>query len=497
MVRYACLLVLDLPLAAALRAEPELRGKPVALVEEGDERATILAGWMRGLTVSQARTVRPDLVVRSLSIEGIRSAREALLDVACSVTPRVEDAVPGLVFLDLNGTQALFSSERGLLTALETRLGEVGLEGTRTGMGPTRTVAHLAAYHRGGGHIVAADTVEEFLNPLPVDLLDPPQEEAERLTRWGVRTLGELGALPRHALGSRLGEEGVRLARRARGEDLAPFRPTPAAPRFEEGTETGYPAENLETLAFLLRSVLDRLTRRLRLRGLAMRELHLELGLESGELFSRPVRLAAPTLEVPVLVSLIRLTLEKDSPREPVERVRLVATPGGVETAQLDLFLPPLPAPSELAVTVARLEALCGSGRVGAPGLEDTHHPEAGHVDPFARENSQTPPPSLQGGSPPPPSALALRALRPPLPVRVYGMEGGPARVEPLKSPGARGLHGGRVIHRAGPWRLYGEWWGESRFARDYFDVELTDGGLYRLYRNLEDGGWFVDGIYD
>jgi protein ImuB len=76
-------------------------------------------------------------------------------------------------------------------------------------------------------------------------------------------------------------------------------------------------------------------------------------------------------------------------------------------------------------------------------------------------------------------------------------MEGGPARVEPLGTPRARGLSGGRVVHRAGPWRLYGEWWGESRFARDYFDVELSDGGLYRLYRNLEDGGGFVDGIYD
>ena len=39
--------------------------------------------------------------------------------------------------------------------------------------------------------------------------------------------------------------------------------------------------------------------------------------------------------------------------------------------------------------------------------------------------------------------------------------------------------------------------WGESRFARDYYDVELADGGLYRLYHNLEDDSWYVDGIYD
>jgi protein ImuB len=474
MARYACLLVLDLPLAAVLRAEPELRGQPVAVVEEGDERATILAGWMRGLTVSQARAVEPDLIVRPLSVEGMHSTQESLLDVAHSVTPRVEGTAPGIVFPDLDGTEALFPSERGLRTALESRLEEVGLGGTRIGIGPTRTVAHLAARYRDGGHIVRADAVPDFLENLPVDLLDPSEEEAERLTRWGIRTVGELANLPVDALGARLGEEGVRLARLAHGEDLIPFRPTPVPLRFEEGTEPEYPVGNLEALAFFLRGVLDRLTRRLRLRGFAARELQLEFLLESGRLFVRPVQLAAPTLEVSVLLSLVRLNLEQDPPDETIERVRIIATPGGVETAQLDLFLPPLPAPAELAVTVARLEALCGPGRVGAPGLEDTHRPEAERIDPFAKDG-KTPTP----GSPLPPPTLTLRALRPPVSVRVYGTDDKPDRFEPFGGVPVREIVGCRI------------------FARDYFDVELTDGGIYRLYRNLDNGGWFVDGMYD
>ena len=52
-------------------------------------------------------------------------------------------------------------------------------------------------------------------------------------------------------------------------------------------------------------------------------------------------------------------------------------------------------------------------------------------------------------------------------------------------------------MRHAGPWRLFGEWWGDSRFARDYFDVELSDGAVYRVYHNQEDGTWFVDGLYD
>jgi len=50
-------------------------------------------------------------------------------------------------------------------------------------------------------------------------------------------------------------------------------------------------------------------------------------------------------------------------------------------------------------------------------------------------------------------------------------------------------------VGAAGPWRVAGEWWSDGAFARDYFDLELTDGGIYRCFR--ENGRWFVDGVYD
>jgi len=56
---------------------------------------------------------------------------------------------------------------------------------------------------------------------------------------------------------------------------------------------------------------------------------------------------------------------------------------------------------------------------------------------------------------------------------------------------------GGRVVAMAGPWRLAGEWWSDAAFARDYYDLELSDGGVYRCFRDLGSGGWFVDGVYD
>jgi hypothetical protein len=95
---------------------------------------------------------------------------------------------------------------------------------------------------------------------------------------------------------------------------------------------------------------------------------------------------------------------------------------------------------------------------------------------------------------PPRRGVIALRVLRPPRPIRVYGAgRDAPAYV----SLQTRDGEGGRVLHTAGPWRLFGEWWGESRFARDYWDVELSDGGIYRLYHDLANDSWWADGIYD
>jgi hypothetical protein len=49
----------------------------------------------------------------------------------------------------------------------------------------------------------------------------------------------------------------------------------------------------------------------------------------------------------------------------------------------------------------------------------------------------------------------------------------------------------------SGPWGLEEEWWSEQPVARDYWDVELAAGGLYRIYRDRASGEWYADGIYD
>ena len=64
---------------------------------------------------------------------------------------------------------------------------------------------------------------------------------------------------------------------------------------------------------------------------------------------------------------------------------------------------------------------------------------------------------------------------------------------EPGATPRVQGL----IRIAAGPWSLEDGWWNEHPVERDYWDIELSGGRLYRIYRDRSSGDWFADGMYD
>ena len=78
---------------------------------------------------------------------------------------------------------------------------------------------------------------------------------------------------------------------------------------------------------------------------------------------------------------------------------------------------------------------------------------------------------------------------------------GGPSSIRPMSlkttAPDAAPPIAGSVRVAAGPWSLEEGWWSDAPADRDYWDVELSDGGLYRIYRERAAGAWFADGVYD
>src|SRR5436305_12284621 len=115
------------------------------------------------------------------------------------------------------------------------------------------------------------------LGDLPVELLEPSPEMLETLDCWGIRKFRELAALPEIGIAERLGAEGVRLQKLARGAAQRPLRPVEPELVFEQSLELEYPLTELEPLSFTLSRLLHDLCESLESRALAAREIRLAL----------------------------------------------------------------------------------------------------------------------------------------------------------------------------------------------------------------------------
>ena len=525
MTRIACLYVPLFPLAARLRSEPELLNEALAVVDGNGTTAHVVAATRRartkgihaGLSLAQARSILPKLIARGRDAECERTAQEALLEVAETFSPRVEDAGEGIVYVDVSGMERHFrvagpgaqgpgqtvpepqapspepSSEHHLAAAAIRAADKLGLS-IRAGIAASKLASRVAAELPKSPTIVPPGGEAEFLSPLPLTRLAPALDAATTLQRWGIGSIGELASLPESEVASRLGEIGRELHYAARGVDPRPLIPRAMPPEFREGMELEWPLVALEPFLFIASAALDRLTGRLENQGFACKRIELTLTLEPDGYHSRAIDLPAPTRDAKTILTLLRLDLEKTPPGAPVIGFSLVAHPDRPRRAQLSLFGPAALSPEKLATTIARLVAMLGDERVGMPSTVDGHLPERYALGDFA----PPPPPDLKRKPRKSRGLLALRVFRPPVPVEVVtrpstNEEPGELQIESIRGDGDLS---GNVRTASGPWQIEESWWSEEPAFREYWDVELLHGKSYRLYRGEGGGGWFVDGEY-
>ncbi|HEX9986406.1 MAG TPA: DNA polymerase Y family protein [Thermoanaerobaculia bacterium] len=501
MTRLACFLVPLFPLAARLRSEPELLQEAVAIVEGNGPAAHVVAATRRarskgvrtGHSLAQARSIIPKLIARGRDPECERTAQEALLEVAETFSPRVEDAGEGVVFVDVSGMERHFDSEEELGKAAIRAAGDIGLP-VRVGIAASKLAARVAAELPKSPVIVPAGGEAEFLAPLPLGRLTPELDAATTLQRWGIKSIGELARLPESELASRLGEIGRDIHSAARGLDPRPLIPRALPPEFREGMELEWPLVALEPFLFIASSALDRLAKRLEIQGFACKRLEMTMTLEPDGFHARAIDLPAPTRDVKTMLTLLRLDLEKTPPGAPVTGFTLVAHPDRPRRAQLSLFGPSALSPEKLATTIARLVAMLGEDRVGMAMAVDGHLPDRYAVGDFA----PPPPPDLKRKPCKSRGLLAARVFRPPVKVDVITRpsrtdEPGEVQIEAIEGEGDLS---GPVRVSSGPWQVEEGWWREGRDSRDYWDVELMRGGSYRVFRG-EERAWFVDARYE
>ena len=235
-----------------------------------------------------------------------------LLDALGAHSPAIEPDPPAGCWLDLR-TGKRGPAPATLGAALLATADDWGYAEARLGLAPTPGVARLAAWHGASNPTnLTPPDVAAFLAPLPIGATGLPPDPGDRLALVGLRTLGDLAALPRGALGDYLGTAGPALEALARGEDDRPLVPTRAPLVLTARRELDWALDDRAQLATLLTRLLAPLLARLRQQGLGATRATLTLSGERGQV-EATARTAQPTTDAALLRHLLLAALPADA----------------------------------------------------------------------------------------------------------------------------------------------------------------------------------------
>ncbi|RCW88922.1 protein ImuB [Paracoccus lutimaris] len=484
---------------AAARGDPWPEEAPLALATPGPHgpvihaanRAALAAGARLRARVTDIRAICPDLRVTDAEPAGDAALLSRLAFWARRWGPySAPDGDDGIV-LDTTGAAHLFGGEAGMLADIQTRLALAG-HAARLALAPTRGAAWAMA-RLGPERAICSGAPLPALAPLPVAGLRLSDETLLLLRRLGLKTIGDLAAIPRLSL--------MRRFARMIPADNPLLRLDQALGHLAEPLDAPEPEPEFLAEARLAEPVMDPtdwlpgligdLCARMAAADRGCRRLCLSVFRVDGERRDIRAAMAAPSREAGHLLRLFDGKLERLDPGYGFDLIRLSAE--AVEPlAQAQPGLDGSRAEAlELARLVDRLTARFGAHALSRPEPQESHVPE----------RAETPaPPLATRPAPPPRPDRPLRLLTPPEEIRVlYAIPEGP----PAQFIWRRQTL--RVARHAGPERIAPEWWRDrpGTRLRDYFRVEDPSGLRLWIYREglVHDGRggaprWFLHGIF-
>lgn len=493
---FACVHAGEFPTQALLRLRSDLLSEPVAVLDGRPPQECVCAmnghalrlGVARGMTRLDAEGIAVlRLVARSRESEA--AARDVMLEHAAEFSPRIEEASEGTAcafVLDMAGTERLFGPADKLAERLREDLAGAGFR-VSIAVSTNFHVARMRAAASRGIHVIPNGAEAVALARLPIAALHLEQEHLETFAVWGIRTLGELAALPEVELIARLGQQARAWREAAWG--MLPHVFEPIEPEFtlREFLAFEDPVEEMESLLFVGARMIDALVARAGNCALAVSRLTARMKLDGGAAHELVLKPAIPSSDRKFLLKLLQLEIAAHPPQAAVLNFELRAEAAQSSLVQLGLFAPQTPEPSRLDVTLARLKAIVGEDRVGAAVLEDSHRPGSFGMEEFRVD---TKPAEVERDAP----RMGLRRMRPPLAVRVRLCGAEPAvfwsREERYE-----------ITSAYGPWRTSGGWWSAGEWDVEEWDVLAfrKDGAgiACLLVRDQAKDEWRLEAVYD
>ncbi len=478
---------------------------PVVLIEKvkgalrlaAVDPAAAKAGLSPGLTLADARARVPALRTLPHRPEADAALLARVLEDFDRFTPMIALDPPHGLMLDITGCAHLFGGETGLVEAVESRAGRIGLQ-VRAALADTPQAARALARF-GPARLFTAQAARDSLRRLPVAALEMPQPEESALRRAGLKRLGDLDDRPKAPLAARFGAGfPARLARILGDEDIR-ITPHRAAAPIVVDRVFFEPISNPDFVEQVLADLLDEAADRLDQLGHGGRAFGVDFYRVDGEARRVAVRTGRPTRDPPSLMRLFRERLGAlANPLDPgfgFDQMRLsVLTTEALAPTQRGLE-GDRPTDEDFSRLIDRLIARLGPQAVLRFEAVSSHIPErAGRLVPASPGAGQAPWPAPTPEAPP---LRPLQMFHPPQPVETL------AEVpdgSPLRFRWRRVLH--QVVRAEGPERIAGEWWrAPDQKTRDYYRVEDSEGRRFWLFRQglygeAPEPRWFIHGLF-
>jgi len=471
---WTCLTFPDLPLAVFARGAA--RETP-ALVASASHRPDVVAvndaarkrGIVPGLSIAAALALDPGVKTH---LRDERAETHALKSIALwagrwSSTISIEP--PASVLLEIASGLNYFGGLDKLLGRIDAGLAAIGFPGI-VATAPTAGAASLLA--RSGQPVVVEEIpdCERRLAALPVALLENAQAVLDTLSGIGVRTLGELIALPRDGVARRFGQSLLDEIDRALGKQSDPRPPFVPPERYHGQLELPAPVDEVEALLFGIKRLVAEMVGFLHGRGAGVTRLRCDLVHEDVAPTSIVLGLTA-TRQVEHIMNVLRERLAREELPDRVEAIRLISEEMIPVRAKESELFPVASRSSEAgAQLIERLRARLGEDAVHALEHRADHRPE------------------LSSGQTVTIGGVARAASRRMPVIRPLWLLSSPRLL--AGDPAAAEL---KLL--SGPERIETGWWDGFEIGRDYFVGRNARGETLWLYRERS-GEWFVHGIF-
>lgn len=336
---------------------PEYRGKPVIVGADprgGKGRGVVSAssyearrfGIHSALPISKAYALCPSGIFVRPRFHRYSELSEQVMDILHGFSPLVEQISIDEAFLDCSGTEKLFGQPSELGRSIKKKIFESTGLGASVGIAPNKSIAKIASDLEKPDGLTICPPGEErgFMHPLPIKRLwGAGPRTVELLNTRGLRTAGDIAALPVEMLEATFGKHGRHLWELANGIDDRAVYSEYERKSFSEEVTFNSDVESDDFIEQTILGIADSLGRRVRRAAIKGRTVTLKIRLEGFETYTRSHTMPEPVDGMKNLLT-AALGLYRKFNRKG-KKVRLIGmgisnltAPDGEEYTQLELF---------------------------------------------------------------------------------------------------------------------------------------------------------------